>query len=117
MTGTRRFDGQVVVVTGAARGIGLAIAEAFAREGAALALADVDDEPLRAEARRLAEAHGVRTVAVAADLAQEAGAARLLAQTTDALGAAQVLINNAGGGVILPFLSRSVWNVKGPQVE
>ena len=108
----RRFDGQVVVVTGAARGIGLALAEAFAREGAALALADVDDEPLGAEARRLAREHGVRTVAVSGDLSQEAGAEQLRRRTEAELGPAQVLVNNAGGGVILPFLSHTPETLK-----
>lgn len=103
----RRFEGQVVVVTGAARGIGLAIAEAFAREGAALALADLADAPLGAEARRLAQAHGVRTLAVAGDLSLEAAAAHLHQRTEAELGPAQVLVNNAGGGVILPFLSHT----------
>ena len=102
-----RFAGQVVVVTGAARGIGLALAEAFAREGAALALADVDAAPLAAQARRLANAHGVRTCAVAGDLSQEEAAAELLARTQAELGAAQVLVNNAGGGVIRPFLQHT----------
>lgn len=108
----RRFEGQVVVVTGAARGIGLAIAEAFAREGASIAMADIDEAPLTEQARRLAVQHRVRTVAVAGDLSLEAGAAQLLQRTEAELGVAQVLVNNAGGGVILPFLSQTPQTLK-----
>src|SRR5262249_15941719 len=103
----RRFAGQVVVVTGAARGIGLAIADAFAHAGAAHALADLDAEPLAGEARRIAERHGVRTCTVAGDLSQEATAQRLLERCEAELGAAHVLVNNAGGGVIRPFLQHT----------
>lgn len=112
MAQARRFEAQVVVVTGAARGIGLALAEAFAREGASLAMADVAEQPLQAEAARLAASHGVRTVAVAGDLAEDAAAQQLLQHCEAALGPAQVLVNNAGGGVILPFLQHTPQTLK-----
>jgi 2,3-dihydroxy-2,3-dihydro-p-cumate dehydrogenase len=103
----QRFADQVVVVTGAAQGIGLSIAEAFAREGAALALADMSAEVLHREADRLSNRYAVRVVGIAGDLSTEDGAQRLLAQTDAAVGAASVLVNNAGGGVILPFLQHT----------
>jgi 2,3-dihydroxy-2,3-dihydro-p-cumate dehydrogenase len=103
----RRFADQVVVITGAARSIGLAIAEAFVREGAAVVMADVAEADLQPEIRRLRETVDARVEGVAGDLSTEAGAAALQQRTDSAFGPASVLVNNAGGGVILPFLSHT----------
>ena len=102
-----RFRGQVAVITGAARGIGLAIAEAFLREAAAVVLADVSETELQGEVRRLRRVHDATALGVAGDLSTESGAQALLDQTQRAFGDASILVNNAGGGVILPFLSHT----------
>ena len=102
-----RFHGQVAVITGAARGIGLAIAEAFASEGAAVVLADVSDGELQAEVHRLQRSHDAPALGVAVDLSTESGAQALLDQAQRAFGDVSILVNNAGGGVILPFLDHT----------
>ena len=89
--------GKVAVVTGGSVGIGLAVAEGLAAEGVALVLAARGAERVRAEAARIAEAHGVRTLGVACDLGTAAGAETLLAAVED-FGGADILINNAGTG-------------------
>jgi 2,3-dihydroxy-2,3-dihydro-p-cumate dehydrogenase len=106
LTGSR-FKDDVVVVTGAAQGIGLHIATAFLRDGAAVMLADVRADALGLVLSELQRQYGDRAAVTAGDLSQESGAQQLLAQTTRTFGAATVLVNNAGGGVILPFLSHT----------
>ncbi len=82
------FEGKGVLVTGAARGLGRAIAQAFAREGALVALAD-----LRPEGREVAEAIG--GFFVQADLGQERDRVRFVEESARALGRVDVLVNNA----------------------
>src|ERR1700761_4785586 len=69
--------GKVAVITGGSVGIGLAVAEGLAAEGANLVLAARGEERLRAEAERIAAASGVRAVPVAADVGTAAGCALL----------------------------------------
>jgi 2,3-dihydroxy-2,3-dihydro-p-cumate dehydrogenase len=103
----KRFDSQTVVVTGSAGGIGYAIAQRFAREGANVVMADVDAGGLEAAARTIGQETGARIATSAGDLATEAAARALLDAATRAFGAVEVLVNNAGGGVILPFLAHT----------
>ncbi|MES2462607.1 MAG: glucose 1-dehydrogenase [Armatimonadota bacterium] len=89
------FEGQVALVTGASSGIGLATAMAFAEAGAAVVLADTNENALRTAAEKLTSA-GYRALAVTCDVADEEQAASLVERTVDAFGRLDMAFNNAG---------------------
>jgi len=90
------FSGRVVVVTGAAQGIGAATARVFAAQKARVALLDIDE----AGAKKVAEAiggGGGQAIAVHVDVTDEPAVARAIGSVVSALGGLDVLINCAGG--------------------
>jgi 3-oxoacyl-[acyl-carrier protein] reductase len=90
-----KLSGKVAVVTGACSGIGRAIAELYAREGAAVGIVDLDLGKAEAVGGELAS-HGVKTAAAEADVADEAAVKAAFRVLVQALGEIDVLVNNAG---------------------
>jgi NAD(P)-dependent dehydrogenase (short-subunit alcohol dehydrogenase family) len=101
-------SGEVAVVTGAASGIGLALAARFAQEGMKVVLADIEAGPLEG-ARAALAAQGATALAVRTDVSREEDVKRLADAAFDTFGNVHVLCNNAGvsGG----FGADGVWNV------
>jgi len=92
-----RFAGKVAVVTGAAQGIGRAVALRLAREGGRVVL--VDRSELVEEVRQEAEAEGAEALAVIADLETFAGAVASIERGRARFGRVDILVNNVGGTI------------------
>ncbi len=92
------LGGKVAVITGGSVGIGLAVAEGLAAEGAHVILAARGRERAEAEAERIAAAYGVSAHGVGCDIATAAGVQSLLAAAARLHGGVDILINNAGTG-------------------
>ncbi len=91
----KQLEGRVAVVTGAASGIGLAIAEALVDEGLRVVMADIDEHQLTGHAARLNE-QGADVHAIAVDVRDPDAVARVGRAAVDRFGALHVAVNNAG---------------------
>jgi 3-oxoacyl-[acyl-carrier protein] reductase len=93
-------------VPGASQGLGRAIAERLAQEGAAVALGDVDEAGLARTAESI-RASGARVVGVAGDLTEEEPARRLIETAVERFGRIDILVNNVGGS-----RNAKIWEMK-----
>jgi 3-oxoacyl-[acyl-carrier protein] reductase len=90
-----RLEGRVAVVTGSGRGIGRAVVEKLAAEGAAVVVNDIDRDVAEATAADLERA-GHRAIAVAGDVTEADFGTRITAAAVDRLGSLDIIVNNAG---------------------
>jgi len=95
----KRLKEKVTLVTGGSRGLGKAIAGAFLREGATVAIAARTPEALEAAADEL-EQGGARPLVIQADVTKEEDVVRMVKEITDQLGRLDILVNSAGIGIL-----------------
>lgn len=102
------FSDKVVMITGAASPIGQALIRVFSRGGAKLVLADVNAEALQ----KVVTEQAPNAQAISGDLSDRSVVDELVAKATQRFKRIDVLVNNAGGGVIAPFLEHTLETMK-----
>ncbi len=102
------LEGKVAIITGAASGIGKGIAEKFAREGAKVAIADINLEM----AEKTAQEIGPSAMAVKVDVGDKASVEAMADKVEEKLGPLEIFVNNAGVSYVAPFLdcSEQLWD-------
>jgi len=98
-----RLSGKTAIVTGAARGIGHAIAVAFAKEGAQVVICDRDEVAAVSAAKEI----GSSAIAVAGDISSDADVEKVVSSALESFGKIDILVNNAGIGATTLFLESS----------
>ncbi len=96
MAGEKRLEGKAALITGGGRGIGQAIARAYAAEGARLSLVARTGAELQETANTILDEFGVEVVTIIADVTQRDQVENAVAGTEDHFGSIDILVNNAG---------------------
>ena len=95
ITNHKGIAGKTALVTGAARGIGFAIAERLGHEGANIVISDILTDEAKASAAKLNE-QGIKAIAITGDISKTEDVEQLFKQATDEFGGVDILVNNAG---------------------
>ncbi len=105
------LEGRVCIVTGSARGIGLSIAETFAKEGAIVVVTDVRADLIESSVKEIVSKGG-KAVGIAANVAESVQVGALVTRVVEELGRIDVLVNNAGvtRDALLVRMSEADWD-------
>ena len=98
-----RFSGKVAIITGAASGIGLAIARRYVEEGASVAIADLNADAAKAAAADLTKLGPGKAIGLAMDVTSEAQVNDGVAKVVQQWGGVDILVSNAGIQIVAPL--------------
>eukprot|EP00878_Enallax_costatus_P014234 GHUV01014889.1.p1 GENE.GHUV01014889.1~~GHUV01014889.1.p1 ORF type:complete len:149 (+),score=39.14 GHUV01014889.1:220-666(+) len=102
----QRLVDKIAIVTGAAKGIGFAVAQSLGRDGASVMLSDIDDSAADTAVSRLSE-QGIKAVYTHCDVSKRDQVQHLISQTVQQLGGVDIMVANAGIVRSAPFLEMS----------
>jgi NAD(P)-dependent dehydrogenase (short-subunit alcohol dehydrogenase family) len=111
--GSGKLTGKVAFITGGDSGIGRAVAIAFAKEGANVAIAYLDEIEDAEQTKQLVEAKGVKCLVLQGDIAEEATCLKMIEDTVNEFGQLDILVNNAAWQVV----QNNITNITAEQLE